>query len=506
VKSLRASILSFRSPFTFGLSATLAVTLAGGAAHAQDPAPVEGAAPALPAAPAEGAPPAAAPVDASALEAKIEEANQRALIVERKLELLEEAAATAKTTTPVVVAGERGFNFKSADGAFVVKVRGIVHADARQYLDDDALEQSNTFLIRRARPTLEATFFDVADFKIMHDVAGSVASLLDAYVDLRPFPWLKLRAGKFKPPVGLERIQSASAIVFPERAFPTSLVPNRDVGFQLHGAIGPSILTYELGIFNGVVDGGSGDVDNNYAKDFAGRLFVQPLKSDPYSFFANLGFGIAGSIGGQRGRPATFTTSGTTVTRTATSTPGLPTFRTAGQQAFFSYLVNDNVPDATVVGRGRRTRLSPQLYWYYDAGGLLAEYVQSSQTVIKGANKATLTHRAWQAQASYVFGGKALFEGVSVTRPLSPKTGGLGALELAFRYNALDIDDDTYPTYANINSAAKKATGWSGAVNWHWSKAVKLSSAYEATIFEGGLSGGDRATEHVLFQRVQSSF
>ncbi|HEY0714280.1 MAG TPA: porin, partial [Polyangia bacterium] len=429
-------------------------------------------------------------------------ANQRALIVERKLELLEEAAATAKAATPVVAAGERGFNWKSADNAFVVKVRGIIHADAREYLGDDTLEQSNSFLIRRARPTLEATFFDVADFKLMHDIAGSTASLLDAYIDLRPFPWLKLRAGKFKPPVGLERLQSASAIVLPERAFPTALVPNRDVGFQLHGAIGPSILTYELGIFNGVVDGGNGDVDNNYAKDFAGRLFVQPGKSDPYGLFANLGFGVAASIGGQRGRPAVF--SGTT--RTATSTPGLPSFRTAGQQAFFSYIVNDNAPDSTTIGRGRRTRLSPQAYWYYNSLGLLGEYVQSSQRVLKGANRTTLTHRAWQVQASYVFGGKPLFEGITVTNPLSHKTGGLGALELAFRYNALKIDDDTFPTYANIDAAAKQATGWGGALNWHWSKAVKLSAAYEATTFKGGVRGGDRATEHVLFQRVQTSF
>ncbi|HEY0708178.1 MAG TPA: porin [Polyangia bacterium] len=492
-----------RPALLIGSFIVLACTLSAGPSRAQDPAPAD-ATPATPSAPSDPAQPPAP--DTAALEAKIEEANQRALIVERKLELLEEAAATAKTTAPVLTAGERGFNWKSADGAFVVKVRGIIHADAREYLDDDVLEQSNTFLIRRARPTLEATFFDVADFKLMPDFAGSTAALQDAYIDLHPFPWLKLRAGKFKPPVGLERLQSAAAIVFPERALPTFLVPNRDVGVQLHGVIGPSILTYELGIFNGVVDGASGDTDSNYAKDFAGRLFLTPGKRDPYSVIANLGIGIAASIGGQRGRPATFATSGTTTTRTANSIPGLPSFRSAGQQAFFSYLVNDNFADITTIGRGRRTRLSPQAYWYYDSLGLLGEYVQSSQRVLKGANRTTLTHRAWQVQASYVLGGKALFEGVSVTNPLSTKTGNLGALELGFRYNALAIDDDTFPTYADINAAAKKATAFGGVLNWHWSKAIKLSAAYERTDFEGGVRGGDRATEHVLFQRVQSTF
>src|SRR5687767_14043930 len=122
----------------------------------------------------------------------------------------------------------------------------------------------------------------------MPDFGGGAATLFDACIGLRPTPWLKLRAGQFKPPVGHERLQSATAILFPERALPTALVPSRDVGVQLHGVLWPHVLTYELGLFNGVVDGGNGDLDNNYAKDAVGRLFFTPLKSDPYSFFANL--------------------------------------------------------------------------------------------------------------------------------------------------------------------------------------------------------------------------
>ena len=43
-------------------------------------------------------------------------------------------------------------------------------------------------------------------------------------------PWFAVTAGKFKVPVGLERLQSANDIRFVERAFPTSLLPNRDLG------------------------------------------------------------------------------------------------------------------------------------------------------------------------------------------------------------------------------------------------------------------------------------
>jgi phosphate-selective porin OprO/OprP len=490
---------------------TLSLCLGAATARAQDPAPPTAgteAAPAAPAAPAEGAAPAAAsapPTDLAALQARIEEINQRALIAERKVELIEEDAAKTKATAPVVSASEKGFNWKSPDGAFVVKVRGYIHADAREYHGPNDIDQRNTFLIRRARPVLEATFFDVADFRLMPDFGGGATVLYDAYIDLRPFPWLKLRAGKFKPPVGLERLQSATAIVFPERALPTALVPNRDVGLQLHGVIGPQIFTYELGLFNGVVDGSLGDLDNNYAKDTVGRLFFTPLKNDPYSVFANLGFGFGASIGGQRGTPAVF--AGTPPARTANSTPGLPSFRSPGQLAFFSYLVNDNAPDATVIGRGRRTRLAPQAYYYYESFGLLGEWVQSSQQVIKGANVATLDNRAWQVQAGYVIGGKNAFEGVTVTDPLSPKTGGLGALEIAARYNELKVDDDAFPLYASLSASAKKAQAFGVVLNWHWSRNIKIVAAYEHTKFTGGAAAnGNRANEDVFIQRVQAAF
>ena len=455
--------------------ATLAIPAV---ALAQDPGTP---APEQPAQPAE-APPAApaSPALSPELKARLQDIDQRSHIAERG---------------------------SSSDKAFVVKVRGYIHADGRQYLDDPDLKNRDTFLIRRARPVLEVTFFDVADFRLMPDFGGGTATLFDAYVDLRPFSWLKLRAGKFKPPVGLERLQSATAIVFPERALPTALVPNRDVGFQLHGVLGPAAASYELGVFNGVVDGGSGDGDTNHAKDFVGRLFLTPFKFDPHNLLSNLGVGIAGSWGNQRGTAAVFDTSGATPRRTAASVPGLPSYRSTGQQTFFSYLVNDDVPDSTVIGKGKRTRLSPQGYFHYGGLGLLGEYVVSSTKVVKGTSTATLDHKAWQGAASYVFGGKNAFDGFTVVSPFQPGTGSWGALELAARYSALLVDADSFPTYASASRSAAKARAWGAAVNWHWSRNIKLVLAFEQTRFEGGAAANvDRKTETVLFQRVQASF
>lgn len=483
------------------LSAVLLIVLSPSLALAQDQAPAQ-----TPPPGAAAEPEASAPV-ADAAAPDVSGVDQRLRIVERKLELLDEEAAKKKAEAPKVTAGDKGFQLKSADDSFVVKLRGYVQADAREFLDDKSLQAKDTFLVRRARPLLEATFWNVADFRLMPDFGNGQTTLYDAYVDLRPFPWLKLRAGKFRPPIGLERLQSATAIVFPERAFPTSLVPNRDVGFQLHGSIAEGLLTYELGVFNGTVDGASADLDTNHAKDFVGRLFVRPFSYDPYSFFANLGLGIAGSTGNQKGTPATFQAQATGAPkRLTTSTPLLPSFRTAGQNSFFSYLVNDEAPDATVFAKGRRSRLAPQGYFYYDRFGLLGEYIVSKQTVWKSAANADLTHTSWQVQGEAVLGGKPSFEGVAVAEPFDPAKNQWGAIELAARYNELKLDKDTFPTFADDTKSASRARAVGATLNWHWSRNIKLVVAYEHTWFDAGAKEGDRAPENVLFQRVQGAF
>jgi phosphate-selective porin OprO and OprP len=459
--------------------------------------------PATPPAPALESPPAPSP--GGDLGRQLEQLDERTRILERTLELQVEEKTKAKDT-PAVRAGEKGFGLQSADGAFSVRIRGYVHADGRAFLGDDKLSNSDTFLLRRARPLLEATFFDVADFRLMPDFGNGQAVVQDAYGDLRPFTWLRLRVGKFKPPVGLERFQSATAIVFVERATPTSLVPNRDVGAQLHGDIAGGFLNYALGLFNGVADGGSGDLDAGFAKDIVGRLFLQPWKSDPHSALSGLGFGVGASTGDRKGKPAVLSVSGTTTTVTTASSPALPSYKSAGQQTVFSYLSNDK-SSGTVLAWGRQTRLAPQAYYYLGALGLLGEYVRSSQKVVVGADSVTLSHSAWQIAATYLIGnGVNSFEGVQVKNPFDPKTGRLGVLELAARYNELRLDADAFPLYADPTKSIKVARGFAGAANWHWSRNVKLAVTYEETHFDAGATQADRKTERVLFTRLQTAF
>ena len=107
-----------------------------------------------------------------------------------------------------------------------------------------------------------------------------------------------MRAGKFKPPIGYERLQSATDINFAERGLPTNLVPSRDVGLQIGGEVANGVFEYQVGIFNGAPDLANGDADLNDSKDLAARVFVQPIRPGALRASASA---ISGSTGVEQG-------------------------------------------------------------------------------------------------------------------------------------------------------------------------------------------------------------
>lgn len=423
---------------------------------------------------------------------QLEELDQKLKILERKAELEREQAAEKAKTAASAAAGKDGFALKSADGAFQLKLRGYIHVDGRAFLDDEERPATDTFIVRRARPIVEGTLFSRFDFRIMPDFGGGTTVLQDATIDLRFSPAVKVRAGKFKPPVGLERLQSATDLLFIERSLPTNLVPNRDLGVQLFGDLAQERVSWAVGAFNGVVDGGSGDGDNNDGKDLAARLFLQPWVQHKGAALSGLGFGLAASTGKQEGTLAA---------------PSLPTFRSAGQQAFFSYR-SDATAAGTTVADGERTRLAPQLTFTSGPFGLLAEDVRSTQEVRRGTTGAKLTHQARQLTLSWVLagGGKASYKGVTPKKVFDPKAKTWGAFELVARGGELELDSDTFPFFANPASSAEKASEIGIGFNWYLSKGVRVLVDYNVTRFEGGAASGDRPEEKALFTRLQLAY
>lgn len=429
-------------------------------------------------------------VDVNALVQRLQELEQKVKILERKAELDKEAAAEKAKVTPTVSIGSSGLVATSGDTNFSFAARGLLQVDNRAFFRDGGIQGNDGFLLRRARPIFQGTVFRDFDFQFTPEFGGSTISILDAYINYRYEPWLQLRAGKFKVPIGIEQLQSDSATIFNEKSLVTSLMPNRDIGFQLWGDISGGVVNYSLGVFNGVGDGrNTSNSDFEDKREFAARLFTQPFKKSNVEALKGLGFGVGGSW-----------------SDSSANVNGLPNgngYVTDGQQQFYAYTNN-------VVADGEHWRVAPQGYYFYGPFSLLGEYAISNQRVTRNVAPITSTdlkNTAWQVAAGWVLTGEdATFTGVTPRNAFDPHNGKWGAFQVVGRYAELDIDDDAFPLFANPLASATAAQSWSAGLNWYLNKNLTIKASYARTTFDGGGSVVTRQPEEVLFTRMQLSF
>jgi phosphate-selective porin OprO/OprP len=446
--------------------------------------------------PAAPAPPAD---DVAALREQIRLLDQKLRVLERNLELKDETAVAEAKKQPKFNIGDGRLEIASADGANSIRLRGLVQADGRFYLDDTNAT-NDTFLLRRARLIFEGKFAERFSYVVQPEFGtGSSVQILDANVLTSVVPAFGVRVGKFKTPIGLEQIQSDPVAFFNERSVVTGLTPNRDVGVQAEGAFGKGALTYQLGVFNGVADGGNtsqATTDFDSDKSVAARLFATPWVNDKESALKGLGFGVAAGQGNYD----------TTAGRAGQ-------YRTDGQQTFFTY-------ESSVLADGKGTTLSPQAYFYHGPLGILAEYVSSTIEVRRSATRPVreVENTGWNLSAGYVLTGEdSTYRGVTPKTVFNPTAGTWGAFEVVARVAQLDIDDDVFTgtaasRLANPSVSATEITTYGLGLNWYPAKAVRVGLNYFHNEFEADDSGSPTSAaviggdEQTIIGRVQVSF
>lgn len=471
---------------------------------------------------------AASADDIAALREQIRLLDQKLRVLERNQELKDETAVAEAKKQPKFNISDGRIEISSADGANSIRLRGLVQADGRFYLDGvnaannpAGTGTNDTFLLRRARLILEGKFADRFTYVVQPEFGtGSSVQILDANVFASVIPEFGVRFGKFKTPIGLEQLQSDPVAFFNERSVATGLTPNRDVGVQAEGAFFNGGLSYQLGVFNGVPDGGNttqATTDFDSDKSVVARLFATPWVNDKDSALKGLGFGVAvgqGNYDSAAGRAGQY--------------------RTDGQQTFFTY-------ESSVVADGTGLTISPQAYFYKGSFGVLAEYVSSEielrRVNTKGAGAAPvppvlpvreLRNEGWNVSAGYVLTGEdASYKGVTPKTVFNPSAGTWGAFEVVARVAQVDIDDEAFTgttttgsgaatkygtRLADRNASASKITTYGVGVNWYPAKAVRVSLDYFQDDF--GLDGTAKPAAHsvisgdeqTLIGRVQLSF
>jgi phosphate-selective porin OprO/OprP len=381
----------------------------------------------------------------------------------------QDRTATSLQAEPpgVEIRWDNGVSITSPDGENMLQFGALVQVDGRVDVKDPTSTLTDTFLLRRVRPILQGRFAKYFEFRVMPDFGQGTTVLYDAYFDTKLSDAFRVRAGKDKTPLGYEQLQSDYAVVFPERALVTDLVPNRDIGIQARGILAGGHLSYDAAVFNGVPDGANGDIDTNGRKDLDGRLTLK---------FGGLELAIAGTDGRQNG--------------------ALPSLKSTAQQTFFSY-------SSTATANGHRTHVSPAASFYHNAFGAFAEYVRSTQAVSKGSATDDITNTAWEVTTLVVATGEhASDRGVTPGRRFDPARGTWGALQLAARYGSLTVDPRAFAAGFAAAGSSRTAKAAGGDATWFPSRYVKYVLSYERTVFDN-TADGPRKPEHAIIFRLQ---
>lgn len=358
-------------------------------------------------------------------------------LLERKFEVEKEVSDTSRKSAAKIEAGSNGFKIGTVDGEWQLRLRGFLQADTNSFLNDTlpadqgigwnqttqepnpfnpgAGLASDKFLIRRARLQFAGTLGKYTDFLIAPDFGGGQARLFDAWADFHYWQPASFAIGKMKGPQDLERQQNATNLLFNERAYPTQLAANRQIGAMLHGEIeGPGfdtkyisninhtqeLFSYQLGVFNGSQDNQAvqnSDTTNFDNKEYAARIFAHPFRHVDFEPIQRLGIGFAGNYTdwqGQNGSQSiaslqsqgqsnivnyatgTSISNGSSVVSAISSTsPDNPVTTTQTTTS------SNNTIFSGALLNGSQYHFSPQGYWYWGAFGLLTDWTSSTQTL-----------------------------------------------------------------------------------------------------------------------------
>ena len=165
------------------------------------------------------------------------------------------------------------------------KISGLLNA---RYAWSDKDGDANSFDIRRVRLGANGTLSEKLDYKFQAEYETSV-KVIDAFLRWLIAPEFNVQIGEYKVQYSQETLYGPATWLTIENPVAklngyndlSGLKANgRDVGITLYGDLFNKVLTYRVGIFNG---NGINVKDNNDNKDFAGLLWVRPLKELAFS-------------------------------------------------------------------------------------------------------------------------------------------------------------------------------------------------------------------------------
>jgi phosphate-selective porin len=425
---------------------------------------------------ASSAAPSAASSDSSSSTPAATSADIDAL--QKEIDILQKKASD----TPGPTAGWNGEHFflKSPDGQFNLMPVGYLNAEYRFYNGDGA--PSDTFQIRRARFGVQGNYGSQLDYAFLFETASAL-TIRDAYIDFKPWSWLKIMGGQYKLPFSQEVGTADTNVQFAERSINSVLYPDaggafRAPGVDIHGDLAGGRAQYWVGVFNGQ---GLLNLSTTNEVEVTGKVRFSPWKDSDNHWLKGFSFGGAAEHSRSKGLANELSFSG---------------LLTDGTYTFFpQYRINGGVE-----------RYNAQFSWLMGSLGVRGEYTQLLQKrsnigsfQLGGAGFNTLpgiVGKGTYISANYLLTGEKEPENAiprvkhPVIGPNSPgESGGpgWGAWELKARYSWLQgraagstCDATTIPacpiTPVIFPLQSDHTEQWTLGVNWYLNYWVLVKS------------------------------
>ncbi len=279
---------------------------------------------------------------------------------------------------------------------------------------------------------------DHAGLRRRHDRRSSTPTRTSNY-----WPEAQLQAGKFKPPVGLERLQSATRPDVRRARLPDLPACRTATSACSCGAtFGEGLLAYQVGVFNGVLD--SGSTTTTTSTPTTARTSPRGSSRSPFQDRGQRvarrtsGVGIAGTYGRPE-RAAPRASAPPPASRSSSATRRRR--RRCGRGARST---------ATAAASRRRATGTAGPF------GLLGEYVPRSEHAARpraprGRLASGRTNNAWQVAASWVLTGEnASYQGVVPRSSFNARARTRGRLRARRALRRIDFDDDRSPVRGEL--------------------------------------------------------
>lgn len=379
-----------------------------------------------------------------------------------------------------VTLDQNGFNIRSADGQFAMKVGARLHADLIEHTDDSrvAVAPNDGTELRRARIELSGTFHGDWRWAAESDFADNEVSIKDFWVSYRGFDAVDLTFGHQKQPYSLAVEMSSNDIPFTERSIDNDLIiPFIDRAIGVRADASGEHWYAAGGLYGESVDPGDAS-DEGWG--LAARYVYAPIIEDDRVL--HIGFR------GAYREPA----------------DDVPSVRMRDETSHFSDL--RIVDTGLLSGVDNVTLLGPEAAFAKGPFSIVGEYNDAS---ISRVGLGNLDFSSWHVAVTWSLSGESRaaayridageFKRLTPARNFS-RGGGRGAWELAARYASIDLND------GGVTGGTEDA--FTAAANWYVNQNVRMMFSWRRILDTDGSNATRAAAEgmNILAVRAQYTF